>query len=283
MKKILAVSGGIDSVVLLHLFCADPSVIVAHFDHGIRPSSADDCAFVARLATSYHLPFVSRRAHLGQNCSEAAARTARYRFLRSIAARTQGEIYTAHHADDLLESIAINCLRGTGWRGLVPLRDPSLQRPLLNWAKSDIYHYAAKHQLIFRLDPTNNDSRYLRNRIRIRLQTSDFRATKAQLRALYDRQAVLAQIIDQLLSKLIGDQKRLSRPFFRALDDNLAIEVLYFYLKIAKISLTRPQLHRALAAIRTYAPSTRFSLSKTHFLRFGRQLFWLEASTVHLC
>ena len=83
MKKILAVSGGIDSVVMLHLL-KDEQPIVAHFDHGIRSNSHEDAAFVERLANEYGLQFEMRRAELGANCSEASARVARYAFLRQL-------------------------------------------------------------------------------------------------------------------------------------------------------------------------------------------------------
>ena len=150
--KILAVSGGIDSVVMLHYLRDDPEVIVAHFDHGIRPNSKDDCAFVERLAKQYNKPFCYERQELGENCSEATAREKRYEFLNRIAKEHNGKIYVAHHADDILESIAINILRGTGWRGLAPMANQNIERPLIDWPKSQIYRYATEHNLSFRQD-----------------------------------------------------------------------------------------------------------------------------------
>ena len=69
MKKVLAVSGGIDSVVMLHIFRNDSEVVVAHYNHGIRPNSADDQAFVKRLAQKYKLPFETTDGNLGSNTS----------------------------------------------------------------------------------------------------------------------------------------------------------------------------------------------------------------------
>ena len=66
MKKVLAVSGGVDSVVMLHKYKDDKDVIVAHFDHGIRDNSHEDCLFVEKLAKQYDLPFVFERAELGE-------------------------------------------------------------------------------------------------------------------------------------------------------------------------------------------------------------------------
>lgn len=275
MKKILAVSGGIDSVVLLHQYRDDKDTIVAHFDHGIRPSSAEDCAFVSKLAEFYRLPFLFRRAHLGKSCSEAAARTARYCFLRSVAKQENGQIYTAHHADDALESVIINLLRGTGWRGLAPLGDPSIKRPLLDWSKSDIYRYAATHQLSFRLDPTNNDNIYLRNRVRCALLAQDCDQAKAALLKLFLRQRELAQEVDCQLEQIIGASSRFPRALFASCDEQLSQEILRYFLKQRQLSLTRPQLQRAIAAIRDFKAGKRFSLG-TAFLVFGRQFFWVE-------
>jgi tRNA(Ile)-lysidine synthase len=120
-RYVIAVSGGVDSVALLHALTKRPALdmIVAHFDHGIRPESAQDAAFVRTLAESYGLPFVTDRVELGPDASEASARQARYSFLRTLQRQYDAtSIITAHHQDDLLETAIINLLRGTGRRGL---------------------------------------------------------------------------------------------------------------------------------------------------------------------
>src|SRR4051812_4288271 len=99
-KYVVAVSGGIDSVVLLDLLCANPALqlVVAHFDHGIREDSAEDAAFVAALATLQGLEFVTGTAQLGAAASEDTARKARYEFLENVRARHGAAgVVTAHH------------------------------------------------------------------------------------------------------------------------------------------------------------------------------------------
>ena len=180
MKKIvLAVSGGVDSVVLLDFLARlkeshefDQDVIVAHFDHGIRTDSAEDLELVRNLAKKYGFEFVSEQGNLGNNASEDTARQARYNFLRSVAARESAKIATAHHKNDIVESIAINLHRGTGWRGLAVLDSPDIWRPLLQFEKSQILDYAKKHNLVWHEDSTNTDEKYLRNKFR-RLITTD--------------------------------------------------------------------------------------------------------------
>ena len=274
MKKLLAVSGGIDSVVMLHLFRNDKDAVVLHFDHGIRQSSAEDCAFVKGLAEKYGLSFVSKRAELGENCSEEAARTARYEFFKSQISSSDDKIYTAHHQNDLIESVVINLLRGTGWRGLAPLRDSNLCRPLLDWSKADIYRYATEHKLRFRLDQSNNEDKYLRNRIRQKLLDCA-PEEKAKLLELAKRQRVIADDFDELLSELLPEDSRYSKALLGDLEDNLALELLRYALKTHQ-RLTRPQLRRALEAIRTFEPGKRFSLSKDKFLVVGRYYFSIE-------
>ena len=171
----MAISGGVDSVCLLHMYKDDPEVFVAHFNHGTRPSSNDDEEFIKSLAEKYGKKFMVGRAELGANVSEEKARTARYDFLRKTAKENNAEIFTAHHLDDLIESISINLLRGTGWRGLVPLDADDIKRPLIekNFSKKDLLKYAAENDLSFREDPTNHEDNYLRNRLREKLHEDD--------------------------------------------------------------------------------------------------------------
>jgi tRNA(Ile)-lysidine synthase len=175
MKVILAVSGGVDSVAMLHsLISGDgfadgdfTDIIVAHFDHGIRTDSSADAQFVGALASSYDLDFELGRANLGANVNEANARKARWDFLNSLQDKYQAPIATAHHADDVFETQIINLLRGSGRRGLSVLKGSSeLKRPLINRSKEEIYDYACLHKLEFVEDSTNHDMKHLRNRVR---------------------------------------------------------------------------------------------------------------------
>ena len=270
MKKVLAVSGGIDSVVMLHKYREDPDVVVVHFDHGIRPNSGDDASFVERLAKSYGLPCFIKHAKLGSGCSEEMARKARYDFLKQIAKDQGGQIYTAHHRDDLIETVIINFLRGTGWRGLAPLNNPDIVRPLLDMTKTDIYRYATEHELHFRQDQTNTEDTYLRNRVREKLRDASV-TDKTKLTELALRQRQLAAEIDtELASLMLGPNY--PRELF-AEDDSVAAEILRYYLAQNQVQLTRPQLSRALSAIRNLQPGKMHSLDKNHFLKINKYYF----------
>lgn len=280
-RYVVAVSGGVDSVVLLDMLRQVPDVqlVVAHFDHGIRDDSAADRTFVAELAAHYGLPFESERRELGARASEATARRHRYRFLRQVAAKHQAKIVTAHHADDIVESIAINHVRGTGWRGLA-VHDSDIVRPLSFMTKQEILRYADRHGLQWREDSTNLSDAYLRNRLRRRMQTLAPEA-KRELLALHAQQKALKRQIDeevahlaQQITDLSGDGHTYhSRYFFTHSHPTPALAVLRH---LTQGSLTRPQLERALLAIKTAQHKTTYQAGKGVQFRFTPRHFMIE-------
>jgi len=171
---VVAVSGGLDSCVLLHLarFAARGSGhewIVAHYDHGMRPSSADDARWVRGLCRAWGVEVVSGRAS-GPLRSEAEARAARYDFLEEVRAGSGARrVFTAHHADDQAETVLFRLLRGAGSRGLggIPARrGETVVRPLLDFWRSELSEYAGAVGLSWREDPTNLDVSFARNALR---------------------------------------------------------------------------------------------------------------------
>lgn len=277
MKKILAISGGVDSMCLLHMMRNDEDVVVAHFNHGTRPSSDDDEAFVKSYAKKYGLPFYAQKAQLGSNVSEADARVARYAFLYDLAKKLNGTIYTAHHLNDLVESITINFTRGTGWRGLTPFNNVAIKRPLLRFTKAEIYRYAAINNIIFRQDPTNVESSYLRNRLRPAIATLIVEQPDSaeKLNNLYLRQCSLRAEIEKLCLEVLPPSQTYERTWFKELDDDVAEELLRSCLEQHHISLTRPQLQDFLNAIRTYGSGKQFNLPKDQLIRFNKTNFML--------
>ena len=175
-RVLIALSGGVDSMTLLHLFqsCAHElgiTVIAAHFDHGMRDDSARDAAFVAQVCEGWGIPLTTERAAVPLQ-SEAHARAARYEFLtRAQKAVSCQRIATAHHADDQIETVLFRLLRGAGLRGLsgIPLRRGVIIRPLLRFTKRELERYAAHHDLEYREDASNASDRFARNRIRRQL------------------------------------------------------------------------------------------------------------------
>lgn len=271
MKKnyVVAVSGGIDSVVLLDMLAMQPDldIVVAHFDHGIREDSHEDALFVEALAKKYNLPFESDRRELGPSASEDTARQARYGFLRQVAKKHGARLVTAHHSDDIIETIAINQSRGTGWRGLA-VHDSDVLRPLSNVSKAMITEYALRRGLEWREDSTNAGNAYLRNRLRRRIATLPEK-TKEKLIDLRKQQVQIKKQIEQETAKLAGEGPY-SRYFFTHASKQAAMEVLR---RVTAAKLTRPQLERSLLAIKTYQPGTTYQPGKQIELLFTSRQF----------
>jgi tRNA(Ile)-lysidine synthase len=172
-RVLVAVSGGVDSMTLLHLFrsCAEElgvAVVAAHFDHAMRDSSAHDADFVAKVCERSGIALVRERAQEPLR-SEAHARAARYHFLMHAQSENGcNRIATAHHADDQIETVLFRLMRGAGLRGLsgIPLRRGPIIRPLLRFSKQDLERYAADHEIAYREDESNATEQFARNRIR---------------------------------------------------------------------------------------------------------------------
>lgn len=276
MKYIVAVSGGVDSVVLLDMMSrrADNHLIVAHFDHGIRPGSAADARFVEGLAKAYRLPCLTHREELGQQASEELARERRYAFLHEAAASHGARLVTAHHRDDLIETITQNITRGTGWRGLAVFGDKRTMRPLLGKTKAELYAYALRHDLEWVEDETNRSQRYTRNRLRQVLGNVPA-DTKDQLVDLYTRQHELALRIESEQCK-VGEENMRSRYFMTMIPDKVACELLR---TVTHGRLHRPQLGRLLLAIKTYAPGTVYEAGAGVSVRFRKRDFIVEMTS----
>lgn len=237
-KYIIAVSGGVDSIALLNMLTVNKlsnlELIVAHFDHGIRPDSHKDKELVKRTAEKYGLKFESESGKLGPNASEEVARAARYKFLESARQRHRADaIVTAHHQDDVLETVIINVLRGTGRRGLSSLKsEDKLLRPLLGYTKQELLDYAVKQKLDWREDATNNDTAYLRNYIRQAIIPKLSDAQKKQLMTIYETAHSVNIKLDILLDGLMsGNKNWLDKKLLLSLPHVVAKELIAHWLR----------------------------------------------------
>ena len=191
-----AVSGGADSVALMVLAsAANLNVTAWHVDHGLRENSHTEAALVAQLATQLGAQFESRTVTVEQGANtEARARGARY------AALPQG-VMTGHTADDQAETILINLLRGSGTRGLAGMQ-PTAQRPLLHIRRSETQALCKELGIAVFHDPSNNNARFQRNRIRHEVLPLMESLAKRDLVPVLTRQADLLRDDDDLLNEL---------------------------------------------------------------------------------
>jgi tRNA(Ile)-lysidine synthase len=229
-RVLVAVSGGPDSVALLHLLYEWRGELglhleVAHMQHGIRGEEAqDDARFVAELAAKMDLPFHLKEVNLGQIKSaagkgnlEALARAERYRFFADVARqRGLAKIATAHTEDDQAETVLMWFLRGAGLKGLGgmapvhPLDGINMEseskmvviRPLLGVSRVEIEAYLKEKQMSFRLDRTNQDPSFLRNWIRLKLIPQLKERIDGNLPARLAQQAELLREEEEFLEKL---------------------------------------------------------------------------------
>ncbi|MDX1964903.1 MAG: tRNA lysidine(34) synthetase TilS [Pirellulales bacterium] len=244
-RTLVAVSGGADSVALLRLLLASghsrQKLWVGHFDHKLRPESAEDAQFVKSLAATLEVPFewgqdnVREAAIMAGDGVEAAARQARYGWLRGTAERLGARyVLTGHTADDQAETILHRLLRGTGWRGLAGIRRVrdlgpavSLVRPLLEFRHADLTEYLQSIPQTWREDATNQERQFMRNRIRLDLLPQLAEVYNPEISQLLHQLGTacqgLEEIVDQELARVYARVVSCQAPGSRYLVDAATI------------------------------------------------------------
>lgn len=176
-KVLVAVSGGIDSMVLLHLLAqTDYKLGIAHCNFGLRNHESDaDERFVTTHAQQVGIELhvkhfeTANYATMHAVSTQMAARTLRYDwFAQLLQIHQYNYLAVAHHQNDVVETLLINQLRGTGLSGMhgIRVRNGNIIRPLLFASRDEIYHYAQEKNMLWREDSSNAHDDYLRNKIR---------------------------------------------------------------------------------------------------------------------
>jgi tRNA(Ile)-lysidine synthase len=252
-RWMIGVSGGRDSVLLLHLLLSHgrSDLVVCHVDHGLRPESGEDARFVAALAARYGLPFaafredVAARARRSRKSIETAARDARYAFFaRAAREHDCPRIFLAHHADDQVETFLFHLFRGASSRGLSGMRPLSartihglelrIARPLLGVWREEIDACIATHGLAFREDASNASAQHTRNRMRHEIIPFIERAFDRGIRRSVWRAAEILREEDELLGELTSPfeaRAELSVPELRAQPVALQRRIIAAWLK----------------------------------------------------
>ena len=273
---LVAVSGGVDSVALLHLLrfrAADLGILLsaAHFDHAMREGSDADARWVKGLCAAWDVPLALGRASRPLR-TEAEARELRYAFLHDVADQAGAtHLATAHHADDQAETVLFRVLRGTGIAGLGGIADfdpeTRLLRPLLPFWRSEIEAYARRSRLRWREDPTNRSAGPARNRVRNELLPLIERTLAPGARRSLVRLAALARDDEAAWERALGGAMDevaseeggavvLVRPALAAYDSAIAARLLRSVLRRFGIVPGRTGTRTALRFICT-APSGR--------------------------
>lgn len=282
-RYVVAVSGGVDSISLLHKLSQVPgvSITVAHFDHGIREDSHLDKKLVADMAKKLGLPFVFAKGNLGPGASEATAREARYKFLRQVQKATGSQaLVTAHHQDDLIETAILNILRGTGRKGISSLADHyHLRRPLLKLSKNEIRQYAAEQGLVWREDYTNSDLKILRNYVRHVILPKLGEEGRNKLLKYINYISVINRALDSELTSFLHLQpsrQTLDRYMFINLPHEVSLEVLASWFRSHGITnFDTKLLERITAAIKTLSPGKQIDIDSKYKLIVGNEVIAL--------
>ena len=247
-RVLVAVSGGPDSVVMLHsLYTHSPelgiSLHVAHLNHLIRGEQSElDEVFVRNLAHSLKLPITVGRVDVPtlrlelRVGEEEAARIARSKFLQGTAtAIGANKIAVGHTADDRAESVLLNIIRGCGVDGLGSIRpvNGNIVRPLIGTSRSEVEAYIAEHALPYRVDESNADTTYTRNRVRHEVLPWLENEFNPEIKSALVRLAEIAAAQSELIAEMaqsarveIGCEDSLDAILFIRLPEALQYELL---------------------------------------------------------
>lgn len=245
----VAVSGGVDSMVLLHVLQAlrHPCHVV-HVDHGLRGAESEaDQLFVKEYCERNALPFKGVKVDVnalideGKLSTQMAARELRYAVLTSLVDEGPRKLALAHHRDDAIETLFINLMQGMGlhgWRTIPPISGPFI-RPLMGTSREEILAYARENEIEYREDPSNSEQKYLRNKIRHELLPLIESWRPGVRRSLWRSVDLLREmdgVIQEDLQERLGDKRELSSPsmqipFAEILDHGSPMLTLHFLLR----------------------------------------------------
>jgi tRNA(Ile)-lysidine synthase len=288
---ITALSGGADSVALIDLFARiNQSIILAHCNFSLRGNESDlDEEFVRKISVVYDVPLqvikFQTREHATANgiSIEMAARELRYAWFEDIRISTGSKsVAVAHHSDDSIETMLINLIRGTGIKGLsgIQPRMENIIRPLLFSSKKEITKYLEWRQLEYRCDSSNQDTRYIRNRIR-NIILPEFEKINPSVRQVLLEEQVLFQQAQGIIKGytevkrthlLLTEEDQTKIKIAALLAEEFPETVLYEILR--PFNFNGRQIKQILLA--TIAQSGKIFKSSTHTLLIDRDEIFIS-------
>jgi tRNA(Ile)-lysidine synthase len=294
---VLAVSGGCDSMVLMHAVAAacesraasppDIPVRVLTFDHGTGPAAAAAATLVAHEGARLGFDVCTGRASLPM-ATEAEWRAARWRFFRE-SGLPGARVATAHTRDDQLETVVMRAMRGAGARGLAGLAADSrhVARPFLALARAAIRAYGNAHGVPFVEDPSNGSRRYFRNRVRLDLLPAIDRVSPrfaAEMLALAERAAAWRVDVDSLVRQLVSESVdggiiRVAREELATYDSSTLCVLWPAIAARASVALDRRGTLRLAQFTTSGAPGARMQLSGGFEVFRHRDFFVLRCAS----
>jgi len=233
---LLAVSGGLDSMCMLHRFANDAkNLYAAYVNHGVRKDANRDSGLIKKKCEEYGIPFYEIFINpeifegSGKGGFEAIARDARYNLLFELKNKLGANfLATAHHRDDQAETVFLRIARGTGLkglRGILPKRQDGVIRPMLEFTKQDLLEYAKKNGVEWLEDSTNKSINHFRNKVRLQILPQ----MESQCKGTISSLAHIAELSQRIYPKAIKTLDSYFNPFLVSQTEG-AVVLRHFYL-----------------------------------------------------
>ncbi|PKK93963.1 MAG: tRNA lysidine(34) synthetase TilS [Tenericutes bacterium HGW-Tenericutes-6] len=274
---VLSVSGGMDSMALLHLLSkSDFKIAVVHFNHQKRTESIIEKDMVENYAKTLDLPFHYYTIQINDGNFHHEAHHLRYHYLKEVAKLYHTPyILTAHHLDDLFENVLIKLTRGSnllGYAGMqIVYQDDRYTyiKPLLYTSKDDIKAYVKKHDVPYLEDESNDTHLYLRNRYRHAVVPIMKQENEDLLSKIKDFHVQLSQAfkyIRQQTEKLMPDKNMIHIPLFKEQDDVIQEDMIAYLIQQNKLSSSYETILKIKEMLKNKKPNATYLLSSEHEL-----------------
>ena len=274
---VLALSGGRDSMVLLDLLIKDKyNVIIAHVNHHKRAQSEQEEKYISEYAKKNNLPCeINHYYYDGKDNFQSLAREFRYNFFYQVAKQYKANyILTAHHADDLAETILLRLISGSnlyGYGGIslqTPFKDIYIYRPLLYISRGEINDYVIKNKVLYFEDESNEENDYLRNRIRHNILPLFKKENPNFLQEIINYSTILKESFAYIRSNTIAylnSKLSIDIPSFKKLNIALQKDILNYLLEQHKLNISSNLINDLLKLINNKRPQLDYSLNNNYF------------------
>lgn len=285
----VAVSGGVDSVALLHwLVELGLDITVVHVNHGLRPAAGTEAQYVSDISRHLNVPchILHWTGDKPAHGLEAAARTARYRLITDFCKENDiGHLVVAHQADDQIETFLMNLARGSGVTGLAGMRAVSFRdgicilRPLLQVSRADLQKYCDDNKIKYFHDEMNDDMKYARVRVRHNrhvlremLGISDSRILLAMQNLGRVRDAAATDVSAAVSSVMDGDRAIFSDSFLFDLGRDIRLQFIAALIVKIGGGVYQPRLKSLEAAENRLKYDCKFTLGRCVIRRLGARI-----------
>lgn len=276
-QYIVSVSGGVDSMVLMHLMLKKYNIVVVHFDHQVRVDSYKDNELIQNYIKNFNIPYHYIKLSIKNGNFQEKARNERYHHLKEIADQYNTPyIVTAHHLDDLAETILMKLARGSNLYGYAGFKEITyvdnyiILRPLIHYEKNDLINYANQHNIPYLNDSSNFKKDYFRNRIRLEVLPL-IKREGYHLQKFLDYSNQVSQAFDYIrleTKKFLNDSSAFSLHSFKNLHKAIQFDIIAYLLESAHVELSQKKLdfiHKSL--LNDHKPNIDIKLSNRYILR----------------